>query len=112
GHQGEDPEEFAVARQPPAESAPAHCRRRRGGAVNAGYVTLGDPFDVASWSGVNRRIALALEAQGVELCYVGSLRDPYLIAKQVRYRIGDTLGWRRYLPDRSHLSARSYARQV
>jgi glycosyltransferase involved in cell wall biosynthesis len=57
-------------------------------------------------------MALALEAQGVEMCYVGPLHDPYLTAKKVRYRIGRALGWRRYLPDRSHLSAKSYARQV
>jgi len=44
--------------------------------------------------------------------YVGALRDPYLTAKKIRYRVGEALGWRRYLADRSHLTAKSYARQV
>jgi glycosyltransferase involved in cell wall biosynthesis len=95
-----------------ADSGVVHCSRQTGRALKAGYVTLGDPRDVAAWSGTNRHMALALEAQGVELCYVGALRDPYITAKKIRRRVGEALGWRRYLPDRSHLSARSYARQV
>src|SRR3954454_918599 len=80
--------------------------------MRATYVTLDEPLDIGAWSGTNRHIALALEAQGVILDYVGLLRDPYRVAKQVRWRIEQTLGRNGYLPDRSHFSARSYARQT
>jgi hypothetical protein len=86
--------------------------RRLGAEVTAAYVTLDDPLDVASWSGTNRHIALALEAQGVDMRYVGALRDPLLTAKKIRFRAGRALGLPRYMLDRSHLSSRGYAKQV
>jgi glycosyltransferase involved in cell wall biosynthesis len=81
-------------------------------AIKASYVTIHDPLDIAAWSGLNRHIALALEAQGIELQYVGALKDPLSIAKKVRFRAGQALGLPRYMPDRSHLSSRYYARQI
>jgi hypothetical protein len=81
-------------------------------AITAAYVTLVDPLDINAWSGSNRHIALALEAHGVEMRYVGALRDPLATLKKVRYRLGEALGLPRYLADGSHLSARAYAHQA
>ena len=76
------------------------------------YVTPEDPLSVASWSGTNRSIALALAAQGVELQYVGPLRNPFDVPQRVRYHLQERLRMPRYLPSRSVLTARSYAREI
>ena len=76
------------------------------------YVTPEDPLSVRSWSGTNRSIALALAEQGVELQYVGPLRNPFSLAQRVRYHAGERLGLPRYLPSRSLMTARSYAREI
>jgi glycosyltransferase involved in cell wall biosynthesis len=107
-----DSNAFALARRPLADPTPTQRRPRPDRPLKTAYVTLDDPLDVASWSGINKHMALALEGQGVEMRYVGALRDRYLAVKKIRYRVGEALGLLRYLPDRSHLSARSYARQV
>jgi glycosyltransferase involved in cell wall biosynthesis len=75
-------------------------------------VTIADPLDITAWSGLNRHIALSLEQQGVEMDYIGRLRDPYAGPKKVRYRVSEALGRGRYLAEGSHLSSRSYARQA
>jgi glycosyltransferase involved in cell wall biosynthesis len=80
--------------------------------VKAAYVTIQDPLDIASWSGLNRHIALAVEARGVDLQYIGALRDPLTFPKKVWFRAREALRLPRYLPDRSHLTSRYFARQV
>src|SRR5947209_8976862 len=80
--------------------------------LNALYVTIADPLDASGWSGINRHMALALQRQGLKTQFAGPLGDPYSSLKRVRSRVNRVLGRRRYLPDRSHLSAKAYARQV
>jgi glycosyltransferase involved in cell wall biosynthesis len=80
--------------------------------MRAAFVTIDDPFDATAWSGINRSMALALEKQDIELDYIGPLRDPYRTLKRARRALDRALGRSGYLPDRSHLSARSFASQI
>lgn len=80
--------------------------------MRAAYITIGDPRDVHAWSGLNVHIARSLEEQGVALTYVGPLRDPYAYPKKFVSRSTRALQRGRYLPERSHLTARSFARQA
>src|SRR5919204_3303274 len=80
--------------------------------VKAAYVTIHDPLDVRTWSGLHRHIAVALERQGLELDYVGPLRNPYRALTEARRLAHAAVGLRRYAPDRFRPTARSYARQV
>jgi glycosyltransferase involved in cell wall biosynthesis len=79
--------------------------------MRVAYVTVEDPRDPLAWSGTNRRIAEALEAQGVDLYHVGPLRRawaPLFKAKHAWHKLTD----RPYARDREPAIARGYARQV
>ncbi|HVN77009.1 MAG TPA: glycosyltransferase family 4 protein [Thermoanaerobaculaceae bacterium] len=81
------------------------------GNLRLAFVTAYDASDPAGWSGVALHMARALEAAGIELEYVGSLRErrPALAAAKRRmYR----LAGRRYMHDRDPATLRAYAEQV
>lgn len=75
------------------------------------FVTSYDARDVANWSGLGHHIAQALEAEGVDLDYVGPLQDevgPMAVMKRAAYR----LVGKRYLRDRDPGLVAGYARQA
>jgi glycosyltransferase involved in cell wall biosynthesis len=78
----------------------------------AAYVTIGDPRDVRSWSGIDHYAAKALTAQSISLDYCGPLEKRYerlLKGKEGIYRY---LLRRRHPRDREPLMAKHYARQI
>jgi glycosyltransferase involved in cell wall biosynthesis len=80
--------------------------------VKVAYVTMYDAHDLKNWSGTAHHIARALERQGVEVTYIGSLEDkggPLLDIRRVITRIA---GGKRLLRDRDPRVARGYAAQV
>lgn len=80
--------------------------------MNAAYVTTGDPADVRGWSGTYHHVALALEAQGITLDYVGPLTKRYESVVKAKEGVYRYLLRRRHPRDREPLVARHYARQV
>jgi hypothetical protein len=76
------------------------------------YVTTYDARDPSIWAGTGHYIAKALEAQGIELDYIGPLRESgalWLKAQQLLYR--KVLGQELHR-DREPAVLDGYARQV
>lgn len=80
--------------------------------MKVAYVTTYDANDLKNWSGTAHHIARALERQGVEVTYIGSLEDkggPLLGLRRALTRIA---GGKRLLRERDPEVARGYAAQV
>lgn len=76
------------------------------------YVTTYDAHDPTQWSGTGHHIAKALEAQGVEVVYVGPLEDrggATLSARRYWHRLTRN---RRFLRERDLRVAEGYADQI
>ena len=80
--------------------------------MRVAYVTIGDGRDPNLWSGLSNRIARCLEEQGMELTYVGNLREawgPYFKAKHAFHKY---VLRRPYTREREPVIARGFARQI
>jgi glycosyltransferase involved in cell wall biosynthesis len=80
--------------------------------MRVAYVTTGDARDPNLWSGLANRIARCLEAQGMELTFIGNLREawgPYFKAKHAFHKC---VLRRPYTREREPVVARGFGGQV
>lgn len=75
------------------------------------YVTTYDAADPTFWSGTAHHIGKAIEAQGIDVSYVGPLEDRADSALSLQRLLARARG-KRVLPERDPQVARGYAEQV
>lgn len=79
--------------------------------MRLGYVTTYDAADPTFWSGTAHHIGKAIEAQGIDVSYVGPLEDRADSALSLQRLLARARG-KRVLPERDPQVARGYAEQV
>jgi glycosyltransferase involved in cell wall biosynthesis len=80
--------------------------------MKVAYVTMYDANDLKNWSGTAHHIARALERQGVEVTYIGSLEDRGGALLGLRRALTKVVGRKRLLRERDPKVAQAYAAQV
>jgi hypothetical protein len=79
--------------------------------VNAFYVSIGDPRNPNTWSGVTFWASSGLVSAGFDLDLIGPLVNRYRLFTSIKGRIINKLGWK-YSPYGEHCVLKSFAKQV
>jgi glycosyltransferase involved in cell wall biosynthesis len=80
--------------------------------MKVAYVTTYDARDVRHWSGLGYHIARSLEGQGMQLDYIGPLRETWPVYFKVKHALVKYILRKGYTREREPAIVRAYARQV
>ncbi len=80
--------------------------------MNIAYVTLGDPDNITSWSGLHYFIREALRAQGNTVTSLGPLHTPQPISLRLRRKIHTRVLGLKFMEELEPAVTRAYAREV
>lgn len=76
------------------------------------YVTVYDAGDVRNWSGLGYYISKCLRDQGISICYIGPLKDPFSLLLAFKRRFHRFFFRKVFLRNRTRLILNNYAKQV
>ena len=76
------------------------------------YVTLGDPHDIRTWSGLSYHIAESLKWQGAVIDYLGPLHTEETLMMRAKRKFYTQALGRNFMEEREPSVTRAYARQV